>query len=195
MKHNDPGAKAAFRLSFRVTVALLVFALLLMGRTGAFAASDTLSVRSSFHHGALSEAVDSILVVKRFRHMYVFHDNKLLKVYKIALGDSPVGPKHFKDDRKTPEGIYYITARNAVSAAHKSLRISYPNEQDRQYARRFGRPTGGDIMIHGKMNGDTDENSDYGDEDWTWGCIAVSNKEIDELYDHVTVGAVINILP
>jgi len=151
--------------------------------------------KHNFHAGPLKEPVDSILVVKRFRHMYVFNHNKLLKVYKIALGEQPVGPKHFKDDRKTPEGIYHIIGRNPYSEAHKSLRIDYPNDQDRQYAKSMGRPTGGDIMIHGLLNGEEDNADAYTDTDWTWGCIAVNNKEIDELYDHVIIGAPINILP
>ena len=148
-----------------------------------------------FHERKLQTTVDSIVVVKKFRHMYVFNSGKLLKVYNISLGEQPVGPKHFKGDRKTPEGIYYITKRNPYSMAHKSLAISYPNERDRKYARSQGKDTGGDVMIHGILNGYDDRASEFVGVDWTLGCIAVTNREVDELYEHVKIGAPINILP
>jgi murein L,D-transpeptidase YafK len=151
--------------------------------------------RSRFHEAKLKADVDSIVVVKRLRQMYVFNSRKLLKVYSISLGEQPVGAKHFKNDRKTPEGIYYITKRNPYSMAHKSLAISYPNDRDRKYARAQGRDTGGDIMIHGILNGYDDQAADFVGVDWTWGCIAVTNEEVDELYEHVRIGSPINIFP
>ena len=127
--------------------------------------------------------------------MYVYNNSRLVKVYNISLGTSPVGAKHFQGDRKTPEGLYYINSRNPQSMAHKSLGISYPNDKDRKYARSCGQPTGGDVMIHGILNGEDDNADAYIGNDWTWGCIAVTNKEIDELFVHVKMGAPINILP
>ncbi len=160
-----------------------------------YAATDTLRNKDKFLVKALAMPVDSIVVVKHFRHMYVFNEKKLLKVYHISLGTSPIGPKHFQGDRKTPEGIYYINGKNPNSQAHKSLAISYPNDNDRKYARSFGQPTGGDVKIHGLLNGYEDEKDEFVKTDWTWGCIAVTNEEIDELYSHVVIGSPINILP
>ena len=156
---------------------------------------DTLNSRRSFHQGPLTMAVDSILVVKRYRHMYVFNNKKLLKVYKISLGTSPVGPKHFQGDRKTPEGLYHIDGKNPNSMAHKSIGISYPNDNDQKYARSKGLPTGGDIKIHGTLNGEEAVEEEWAKEDWTWGCIAVRNADVDELYDHIVIGAPILIEP
>ena len=147
---------------------------------------DTLQAKHSFHDGPLTEQVDSIVVVKRYRHMYVFNNKKLLKVYKICLGTSPTGHKHFQGDRKTPEGLYHINDKNAYSMAHKSLGISYPNEDDRKYARKAGKPTGGDVKIHGTLNGEEASEEEWAKSDWTWGCIAIRNKEIDRSEEHTS---------
>lgn len=143
----------------------------------------------------LNKQVDSICVVKHQRRMYVYNSGELQKVYHISLGSAPVGPKRFQGDRKTPEGLYYIDGKNPNSVAHKNLGISYPSERDRRYARSKGRPTGGDVKIHGMMNGWEAEEANYCNTDWTWGCIAVLNRDIDELYEHVNVGIPIYILP
>jgi len=143
----------------------------------------------------LDTTVDSILVVKHFRHLYVFHQQKLLKVYRVSLGGNPVGHKHFEGDLRTPEGLYHITRKNPHSAAYKSLGISYPNKADIAYARKAGKSPGCDVMIHGLWNGFPDDGTDYSKQDWTWGCIAVNNKEMDELYQYVSVGCPVNILP
>ena len=156
---------------------------------------DSVNSINRFHSAALTEEVDSIVVVKKYRHMFVFNNRRLLKVYHISLGEAPVGAKHFKDDRKTPEGLYYIDCKNPKSMAHKSLGVSYPNNEDRKYARKFGRETGGDIKIHGIVNGYEKQTADWMKADWTWGCIAVTNPEMDELFEHVKMGAPINILP
>ncbi len=157
--------------------------------------TDSAINKNKFLKVKLDTEVDSILVVKRFRHMYVFNHGLLLKVYNISLGESPIGPKHFQGDRKTPEGLYYIDHKNPYSMAHKSLAISYPNNKDRQFARKYGKPTGGDVMIHGILNGDEANAKDYVGSDWTWGCIAITNEEVDELFTYVKLGAPINILP
>ena len=157
--------------------------------------SDSMNNRNRFHEIHLKSDIDSIVVMKRFRQMYVFNNRRLIKVYKVALGDSPIGQKHFQGDMKTPEGRYHICGKNEQSVAHRSLAISYPNEDDRRYAKRFGKPTGGDIMIHGIMNGDENNAAAYDGTDWTWGCIAVSNPEIEELFEHVKIGTPIIIKP
>jgi murein L,D-transpeptidase YafK len=166
---------------------LLLSAILLTG--------DSTSASSRFHAAGVAQPIDSILVVKRYRHMYAYNNGKLLKVYNIRLGQQPVGPKHFQGDLKTPEGLYYITQKNPASTCYKSLRISYPGDADRAYARKYGKPTGGDVMIHGILNGEEKNTAEWMKSDWTWGCIAVNNTDMDELYKYVQVGAAINILP
>lgn len=141
------------------------------------------------------QAVDSIVVIKHERKMYVYEKGNALKAYRISLGDTPEGHKHFQGDEKTPEGLYYIDDKNPNSICHKNLGISYPNAADRAYARRHGRPTGGDIKIHGLPNGQGYIGEGHLLDDWTNGCVAVTDEEIDELYAHTKVGIPILILP
>jgi murein L,D-transpeptidase YafK len=133
--------------------------------------------------------VTRVEVHKADRKMYLLHNTEVLKVYDIALGFQPSGHKQFERDGKTPEGSYYITHRNPRSSYHLSLGISYPNEADRAYASSKGRPPGGDIFIHGF----TGEKGKYGD--WTAGCIAVRNREMEHIYAMVRPGTPILIMP
>jgi len=137
--------------------------------------------------------IDSIVVKKEERAMIVFSNNKKIKTYEIALGKNPVGKKHFEGDYKTPEGLYFIDAKSAVSKYHKNLNVSYPNKDDIQYANANGKRAGGDIKIHGLPNSSKEEN--YTRSDWTWGCIGLTNTEIDELFEHVKMNCPILILP
>ncbi len=133
--------------------------------------------------------VTSVQIHKADRKMYLLHDGKVLKSYKIALGGVPIGPKHFEGDGKTPEGTYFVSHRNPNSAYHLSLGVSYPNDSDRTYAAENGKKPGGDIMIHGGPN------KKVGRKDWTAGCIAVSDRQIEEVYSMVEPGTPIYILP
>jgi murein L,D-transpeptidase YafK len=144
---------------------------------------------------ALTKQVDSIYVVKSRREMYVFNGDSLLKIYRISLGDTPVGHKHFQGDERTPEGLYRIFDRNPNSICHKNLGISYPNDADRAYARSCGKPTGGDIKIHGLPNGQGHIGKDHIYSDWTNGCIGVTDEEVDELYALVGRDVPILIVP
>lgn len=134
-------------------------------------------------------AVTQVQVHKADRKMYLFHNSKVLKSYDIGLGGVPVGHKQFEGDGKTPEGTYYITHRNPNSTYHLSLGISYPNDADRAFASAAGKPPGGDIFIHGGPLYQTTKN------DWTAGCIAVSDKEIERIYAMIKPGTPIIILP
>ncbi len=136
--------------------------------------------------------VDSIVVHKAERLMYVFNQGRLLKIYRVCLGSSPVGDKQCKGDGKTPEGLYFINDRNPKSAYHKNLGISYPNDADRKQAAAMGKLPGGDIKVHGLPNDYVGGPVTY---DWTDGCISVSNEEIDELYVAVKTGSPILIKP
>ncbi|MCY1126736.1 L,D-transpeptidase family protein [Frigidibacter sp. RF13] len=135
-------------------------------------------------------AVTAIVVHKADRRMYLLHDSEVLKAYDIALGGNPVGDKQFEGDRKTPEGAYFIDRRNPKSSYHLSLGISYPNDLDRAEAAALGKKPGGDIFIHGRAG----KNRGFGP-DWTAGCIAVKDREIEEIYAMVRVGTPIFIKP
>lgn len=133
--------------------------------------------------------VTQVQVHKTDRKMYLFHNEKVLKSYDIALGFAPQGHKQFEGDGKTPEGLYYISHKNPDSNYHLSLRISYPNEADVAFAEAEGKPPGGDIFIHGGPNGPVRAR------DWTWGCVALTDKEIEVIYSMVNPGTPIYIMP
>ena len=136
---------------------------------------------------------DFVLVDKSDRTLTLFRHGEELKTYTgLQLGGAPVGHKHFEGDGKTPEGRYTIDARNPASAYHLSLRISYPNAADRAYAAARGRGPGGDIFIHGQPNALPIGRVPG---DWTDGCIALSNGEIEELWRAVPDGTAIEIRP
>ncbi len=133
--------------------------------------------------------VTSIQVHKADRKMYLLHHGRVLESYDIALGFTPEGHKQFEGDGKTPEGAYYITHKNPRSEFHLSLGISYPNVNDVAFARAAGKSPGGDIFIHGGPNKKVSRR------DWTAGCIAVTDKEMEVIYSMINPGTVIHILP
>lgn len=139
--------------------------------------------------------VHKIIIHKKEKKMNVYHDNKLIQVYKIALGFSPTGHKLQSGDGKTPEGIYKISAKNPNSRYFLSLKISYPNQQDKINAYQAGVSPGGDIMIHGIGKKNAWLGQLHTRSDWTLGCVAVTNEEITELYHATSVGTVVEILP
>jgi murein L,D-transpeptidase YafK len=135
--------------------------------------------------------IDALIVYKSERKLIAFSKGKIIKTYSIALGKSPIGAKQFQGDNKTPEGIYFINGKNAHSVAYKNLGISYPNSNDISNSK--GKPTGGDIKIHGLMNNLWFIGNFHRLIDWTNGCIAVNNFEMDELYNSVKIGTRIEI--
>ncbi|MCL2331216.1 MAG: L,D-transpeptidase family protein [Proteobacteria bacterium] len=139
--------------------------------------------------------IDKIIVYKSAREMRVFQNGKELKTYKIALGPDPVGPKQFQGDGKTPEGKYKIDGKNPYSTYHKNLGVSYPNGKDRAFAKKNGRSAGGDIKIHGLGKWFSHLGSLHYKYDWTAGCIAVTDEEIDEIYAATSVGTPLEIDP
>lgn len=139
--------------------------------------------------------IDRLVVYKSKRRMEVWNGNTLLKTYTVSLGKNPVGHKEFEGDCKTPEGFYTINERNANSAYHKNLGVSYPNDKDIAHAASLGKSPGGHIKIHGLRNGRGYIGKFHRWKDWTAGCIAVTNDEVDELYAAVKENAVIEILP
>ena len=140
-------------------------------------------------------SVDKILIEKSERRLTLLSKGEVLKTYKIALGGNPVGPKERQGDNKTPEGIYVIDSRNKDSQYHLSLHISYPNEKDKKRAQDLGVSPGGDIMIHGIKNGFAWVGDAHAEVDWTKGCIAVTDEEIEEIEKLVPNGTVVEIRP
>jgi len=120
--------------------------------------------------------------------MYLLNGNKALKSYDIGLGFAPTGDKMVEGDGKTPEGHYRINRRNPDSRFYLSLGISYPNKRDVAEAKKLGEDPGGDIFIHGEGTLLSRLKPD-----WTWGCIAINNKEIEEVYAMVPNGTIISI--
>lgn len=140
--------------------------------------------------------IDYLLVEKSERVMKAYNGDKLMKTYKISLGRNPEGHKVFEGDQKTPEGIYSINDRNPNSDYHKNLGVSYPNDTDRKKAKALGKSPGGDIKIHGLRNGGFGVIKKlHRLSDWTNGCIAVTDGEIDELFEAVVPNAKIEIIP
>jgi murein L,D-transpeptidase YafK len=138
---------------------------------------------------------DLVVVMKKERTLTLMSGGKVLKVYKIALGGNPVGPKQQEGDHKTPEGTYVLDRRNAKSKYYRSIHISYPNEEDRERAHRLGVSPGGDVMVHGLPNGFGWLGAAHRVHDWTDGCIAVTDQEMDEIWSAVQDGTPIEIRP
>ena len=138
-------------------------------------------------------AADKIVILKSKRELQLFSGAKLLKTYRVALGSHPAGAKSCEGDGKTPEGTYRIVSRNAKSAFHKSLRVSYPNDHDRAQAASAQCSPGGDIMIHGLPNGYGWIGAGHRSKDWTAGCIAVTDAEIEEIWQAVANGTLVEI--
>src|SRR5271170_3507714 len=140
-----------------------------------------------------SAIADKVLVLKEERKLLLIKGNEVLKTYAVSLGGNPVGSKIREGDRKTPEGNYVLDRHNAHSQYHRSIHISYPNAEDVARARKLGVPTGGDLFIHGLPNDFEGPSQQLGD--WTDGCIAVTNAEIDEIWRVVADGTPIEIKP
>ncbi|MBK4216933.1 L,D-transpeptidase family protein [Paracoccus caeni] len=130
--------------------------------------------------------VTQIVVNKGPRRMYLLSGQTVLKSYDIGLGNQPVGHKQFEGDGKTPEGVYFIDRFNPRSRYHLSVGVSYPNDQDRAFATAVGRRPGGDIFIHGW--GPEGNRFAPNNRDWTAGCIAVKDEEIEEIFAMVQGG-------
>lgn len=156
----------------------------LLGAIGTF-----LSACASKFRTYRGPQVTKIQVNKAQRTFHMFHNDTVLKSYRFELGFAPEGHKQFEGDGKTPEGAYRISFKNPDSRFHLSIKIDYPNANDRAYARKMGKSPGGDIFIHGTPG------LYVGEQDWTWGCLAVTNREMEDIYAMVNVGTPIYIYP
>jgi hypothetical protein len=138
---------------------------------------------------------DSIVVEKSRRTMTLYKQGTPVRIYFVALGQNPLGDKVSIGDNRTPEGLYYIEGHNPASKYHLSLKVSYPNDEDVAEARARGLAPGGDIMIHGLPRGFENVGAEHRQHDWTNGCIAVTNAEIEEIWSAIPDGAAIYIKP
>lgn len=154
------------------------------------------SVRIPYASYALRPGQADRVVVSKSGHMLrLYKDGAVIKSFYIALGSNPVGPKQFEGDKKTPEGVYVLDYVNPRSRFYKSFHISYPNRKDLQRARALGRKPGGMIMVHGQPYVPENPNPGLQASNWTDGCIALLNDDMDEFLELVAPGTVIEIRP
>ncbi len=145
---------------------------------------------------SVPQFADRVVVEKSKRSMQLMSNGSVLKSYKVALGQDPIGHKQQQGDSRTPEGVYTVDFRRGESRFNLALRISYPNQQDRQYAAARGVNPGGEIYIHGQPTGGVSPArlAETGP-DWTDGCIAVTNSEMKEVFALVRDGTLVEIRP
>jgi len=153
-----------------------------------------------YAHGNLNPlppntTIDRIFVEKSARRLSIFRHGQKLKSYRIALGRNPIGAKEQEGDLKTPEGIYQIDNRNPQSSFHLGLHISYPSAEDSARAAANGVSVGSDIMIHGLPNGKGWIGAFHRRTNWTAGCIALTDEEIEELWRAAPDGTLVEIRP
>jgi murein L,D-transpeptidase YafK len=146
-------------------------------------------------HRSTTQGVDLVLVEKAAHRLSLLSGGTAVRTYSIALGSEPVGPKIREGDDRTPEGSYVVDGRNYHSAYHLALHLSYPNAVDRARAAALGVEPGGDIMIHGLPNGFGWLGPTHREHDWTRGCIAVTDSEIEEIASLVPDGTPVEIRP
>lgn len=159
--------------------------MLLVGSTACGRANTVLS----------PQPADRILVLKSAHTLSLMRGDRILRTYKVALGRSPVGPKTRKGDHKTPEGLYSIDAKKEHSRFYRALHISYPNASDRERAQKEENDPGGNVEIHGIENRLGWIGGLHRSFDWTDGCIAVTDVEIDQIWNSVEVGTPVEIRP
>lgn len=141
------------------------------------------------------ERADQVLVLKSEHTLSLLSQGRVIRIYKVALGGAPTGAKQQQGDHKTPEGKYVLDRRNPKSKFYKSIHISYPSDEDRQRAAHLGVNPGGDVMIHGLPNGFGWLRTSHRIIDWTDGCIALTDAEMDEIWKLVPDGTPIEIQP
>ena len=167
------------------------FSLAIMTSTSAIAAEGVSENKQAMPKSIM---IDKVFVDKSARTLQLLSDNEIIKSYHIALGGNPVGHKQQQGDKRTPTGSYILDYKNEKSKFYRSIHVSYPNAADKARAKKLGVNPGGDIMIHGQKNGFGQLASITQRLDWTEGCIAVTNDEMDEIMAAVKVGTAIEIV-
>jgi murein L,D-transpeptidase YafK len=183
-----------FVRNFAVVMVLGTFGLYASQSASALKALDSKSEVSVVKRKPLPKA-QKVLVVKSERKLYLIRDGKPYREYHVALGGNPEGPKEREGDQKTPEGNYTLDFKKRNSSYYRAIHVSYPSEADRARAREMGVSPGGAIMIHGQPNWWGWLAPIRQRFDWTAGCIAVNNGEIDEIWEAVEPGTPIEIRP
>ncbi len=142
------------------------------------------------------DKADYVVVKKSERKLYLYRGSEVLKTYRIALGKQPDGHKKREGDSRTPEGRYTLDWRNPNSRFYRSIHVSYPSKSDDRTARERGDSPGGAIMIHGQPSSWVEKSKLlFNQDDWTEGCIAVQDHEMDEIWEAVDDGTPIEIVP
>lgn len=142
-----------------------------------------------------AQKADMVRVVKSKKRLYLIKEDEVFATYRVKFGADPKGHKVQQGDEKTPEGLYYLTYKNSNSAYYRSIHISYPNAEDKEKARKLGVDPGGDIMIHGQPNGYEWATFFMQMVNWTDGCVALTNSDMDKVWDAIEPGTPIEILP
>ncbi len=142
-----------------------------------------------------SQKADRVLVIKSEHRLILINNGEIFATYNVTFGSNPNGHKQSQGDQKTPEGKYVLDYKNANSDYYKSIHISYPNKKDRENAKRLGVSPGGNIMIHGQLNGWEWAAPIVQLFSWTDGCIALSNKDMDQIWLAIDPGTPIEIWP
>ena len=158
-------------------------------------AALTLPATTQRESAAAPLRADRIVIEKSARRLTLFQRGREVKRYRVSLGATPEGAKECQGDNKTPEGSYVIASRNSQSRFHRSLRVSYPNSGDRARSAKLRCSPGGDIMIHGLPNGHSAPDAAYQAVDWTAGCVALTDAEIEEVWKAVRDGTPVEIRP
>ncbi len=145
-------------------------------------------------NSSVPATVDKVLVVKSERALHLMQRGKVVKSYRVSLGKKP-GAKEYEGDQRTPEGLYWINWRKHSDNFNLSMHISYPNEKDVQRSQESGLPPGGMIMLHGTPNDEEYPEWFFSTLDWTEGCIALTNPDMQEVWESVKDGTLIEIRP
>ena len=207
-RHKYPNKRRLFRLAL-LFGGLFVFLLALVGTilfydrendgapTMQGQAWASLSPSEEYPQGALPAGLlfDKLLLEKSKHRLTAYAKGRPVRVYLVALGENPVGHKRFEGDKRTPEGNYTINDKNPNSAYYKNIGISYPNDDDVERAKKLNKSPGGDIKIHGLAPHFAYIGAAHRLADWTYGCIAVTNPEMEEIFSRTPVGTPIQIVP
>lgn len=184
-----------FRRNFRKysTWMLIAVGLVLAGilSTSAIATNDTANQKQTIPNNVI---IDKVFVDKSARRLQLLSADKVIKSYHIALGGNPIGHKQQEGDQRTPIGLYTLDYKNEKSQYYRSIHVSYPNAADKSHAKKRGVSPGGAIMIHGQKNGFGALAMLNQQRDWTAGCMAVTNDEMDEIMAAVKIGTPIEIV-
>ena len=164
-------------------------------KTDSYATKKTIATRSALLAAPSAPLADMIVVRKSERVLELLRNGEVMKSYRVALGKDPIGHKEIQGDNKTPEGTYFVDYLKPNSDFHRGIGLSYPSSWDQFQASIKGVPPGGAIMIHGLPNGMNAASVGHPFVDWTAGCIAVTNREIEEIWASVREGVEVKILP